>query len=348
MMQNPRLLLVLLLLLVGGLATFLFVRNRQPLSTLGAEARSFAVADTAALTKIFLADRRGNQTTLVRTSKGSWQVNGQFNARPDLMATLMETLHGLEVRQPVSDKARTNVLKTMAVMQTKVELYAGSDLVRSYYVGDNSADMLGTFMLLAGSQTPYVMHLPGLQGFLNTRYAADPAEWRNRSLFGVAPNAVARLQVAPPQGAAKGFLIVDGGQGKLLFTPTASPDDATPAQPAQGLLKSYIKAWADLQVETWAKRPALYDSLTTQGTPVAVLTLLPKGGKPIIAHFYQKASPNAPAVAEGLPTPTDEDRLWVVLPATKALALVQHRLADPLFLTADGLMRINARGAAGK
>ena len=72
MKKNTGLLLLLIGLIVIA-AIFLF--NRKS-GTIGEELRDFTVKDTGAVTKLFLADKKGSQVLLERQPDGTWSLNG--------------------------------------------------------------------------------------------------------------------------------------------------------------------------------------------------------------------------------------------------------------------------------
>src|SRR5437016_379839 len=88
----------------GLLAFWAIIHNRK--GTIKQSLRDFAVQDTASITKIFLADRDNNTTTLQKVKPGMWKLNDKYFARNDAVSLLLYTIKMLEVKQPVGKKAR--------------------------------------------------------------------------------------------------------------------------------------------------------------------------------------------------------------------------------------------------
>ncbi|HWY98072.1 MAG TPA: hypothetical protein VNY36_03200, partial [Bacteroidia bacterium] len=65
---------IIVLLLIS--VYFLFFKNS--FSTFGGKDNEFAVFDTAAVTKITMADRQNQSVTLARVSAGQWKVNDKY------------------------------------------------------------------------------------------------------------------------------------------------------------------------------------------------------------------------------------------------------------------------------
>jgi len=343
--RNRLLLLLALALLAGGATVYLVVKSKKPISTLGNEAHSFAVQDTAGITRIFIADRNGHKVTVDRKSKGLWQVDGQFAARPELVQLVLETAKGLEVSRPVPARSRNTVIKTMATSNTKVELYAGTELVKSYFLGPPTQDQLGTFMLLEGSEEPFILHLPGLIGFLNPRYPADPMEWRNRSLLGLPDSSLKQIHVSFVDRATEGYSVVrTGPKTAELQQDMVKYIRLSPPAP---LLLGYLHGWASLQVEYWLNSKHVQDSLLAT-RPLFLVSATATTGKQTVLKLFAKAKAEGAAVPEGMDLPTDIDRMWVVvqLPnGSRQLGAVQHRLIDPLLVPLEAFNSMSERAS---
>jgi len=125
---------------------------------------TFSVADTSSITKVFIADRKGNTISLDK-KYNRWKVNNKFNVRKDAINVLLSTIHQIKIQQPVSLSAFDNVIKNLSTTGVKVEIYAGTEVLKIYTVGNETANHLGTYMLLDGSNEPFIMHIPSFNGY---------------------------------------------------------------------------------------------------------------------------------------------------------------------------------------
>jgi len=172
--------LILLILLLGGLVVYLYLSQKK--STLKQEISDFSVKDTARIDKIFMADRNGISVTLEKIN-GTWMVDKTFKARTDGIKTLLNTLYALKVKDPVGRAAYNNVIKDLATTAVKTEVYAGEEKLKTLYVGGPTKEHDGTFMMLEGSDAPFVTEIPGFQGYLSTRFFTDKVLWRKPEVF---------------------------------------------------------------------------------------------------------------------------------------------------------------------
>jgi hypothetical protein len=156
--------------------------------------RDFAIADTAQISKIFLADKANKQVTLTRTSKG-WLINNQYPARVDAINFLLDAMKRMRVNRPVPLTQHNMVVKEMATQAVKVEVYKNEKLLKAYYVGAATKDYTGDYMIMQGAEQPYVVHIPGFDGWIGIRFFTEEIEWRKRVLTNFAANEIKAIQV---------------------------------------------------------------------------------------------------------------------------------------------------------
>lgn len=167
--------------------------------------RDFHVRDTAAVTKIFLVDKNNRSITLNR--KGShWVVNGSLPSRYDAVELLLKTIYDMRVKMPVAMSAQEQILKNMAGRSIKVEIYAGKEKAKVFYVGGVTQDNLGSYMLLENSDVPYIVEIPGFRGFLSSRFSTDIINWRSNVLISEAAESIKEIEIlihSNPTGSFK-------------------------------------------------------------------------------------------------------------------------------------------------
>lgn len=207
--------IALTLLVLIGLAVY--VSNLDSTSTISGELSDFAIEDTSSITKIFLADKNNQTITLDKTQNG-WLVNNSFKAREDIMQVLLETIKKIKVRAPVSRSSFENIVKSIASNSVKVEIYQGSKKPsKVYYVGGPNQDHTGTYMLLEGSNVPFLMHIEGFRGYITPRYFTNINEWRTNAIFTLKPNQIQSIQLEFPKENEKSWIINKTESNKLGF-----------------------------------------------------------------------------------------------------------------------------------
>ncbi|MEM6262112.1 MAG: DUF4340 domain-containing protein, partial [Bacteroidota bacterium] len=194
-MKRIVILLMVLLALVG---LYFGVIHEKGGSTLDQEDAMFAVEDTGAVTRIALYEYKEGASTrsiVLDRTEGGWQVNGQYPAFLPRVKKFIETLHLIRVRASLNEEAQANVNKFLEIDHTLVEVFAGDERIKSYLVGSATKDRKGTFMCMRDSDVPFIVDLPGLPGYVKTRYQMGLGSWRENLLFRASKETLEKLEI---------------------------------------------------------------------------------------------------------------------------------------------------------
>lgn len=179
---SKRGLIAMLLLVVGGLGAVLFFLVPGGEETL-TDRSDFALADTAAVTRVLITDKSGNRVELTRLNASDWQVNGSFLARREMLDNLMQAAARLTVMSPVALAAKDNVIKKLSSMAIHVEYFQGEKKLKGYYIGFATQDNSGTFAILEKSSMPYIVYMPGHRGYVSEFFSPIVLNWRDKRIY---------------------------------------------------------------------------------------------------------------------------------------------------------------------
>ncbi len=327
-MKKNRVAIILVVIL--GAISFWFIINKGS-GTIKETLRDFAVADTASINKIFLADKNGNSITLERQPSGQWTVNGKYNVRPDAMQTLLRTIKKIDVKEPIGKNAQDNVIKRLAAKAVKCEIYQNGKLTKAYYVGTETPDQTGTYMILIDLETmkpsakAFVTYIPGFEGYLTTRYFVEERGWRDRTVFQYIPSDIASVKVEAPSNLEYNYeLIVKGNnnyQIKMLSSNQLLNNLDTLA------VKQYLSYFQHLNFESFEidLEKAQIDSVL-KSQPINILTVTDNKGKSNKVKFYARFNQKKVAGNDGKLLPYDPERLDALLDNGKDFVMVQFYL----------------------
>jgi hypothetical protein len=330
--MKKRWLPILLLVILSLVAWWLWKNNTE--STLAGPLTDFTVADTAAVDRIFIAEKTGGTADLRRTPDG-WTVNG-LPAKDFHVNLLLRTFKLVELRSPVPKSMEPSVLRVMAGTAKKVEIYqGGSKPAKIWWVGGSSADHYGTYMVLeipgkGRSSVPFQMGMAAFTGVLNTRFHTDIDEWRSsRVTYYPKLSEVSKVQVEIPASTEEGFTLTYGGgedltlydiHGKAMPMDTARVQDLMLALRA-GSFEGFERGLA----------PAVRDSVL-HATPWYVLTITSTHGVQRIPFWRKNPRPDEKDL-NFVPLTEDRDRMYALVNDT-ALVVVQRywwdRITRPL------------------
>lgn len=334
---------VIIVVILSIITSWLIIQNKN--GTIKESLRDFAVEDTSSITKIFLADRQNHAVTLQRIKPGMWKVNDTYFARNDAVNTLLYTVKALEVKQPVAKKTREHVIKQLAAKSIKVEIYSNDDLVKIYYVGEDTPDHLGTYMLLSDPVTgensvmPFVMYIPGFDGYLTPRYMTTSGEWRDRVVFKVIPTAIKSVKVEFSEAPEHSFELAVTGQNnfqlKQLRTNTLLPFDTM-------AVKQYLSYYQSVNFETLLSDymgKARVDSITSGTPPVYFIELTDMNGNKNLVKMWRRPPMDPEERDEsGEPLKYDPDRMYALINDGRDFVLVQFFVFGKLLQPLDYFM----------
>ena len=158
------------------------VKQNNNNSTIRTDKRNFSIEDTLDINKIELTNRNLESIVLQRTPQ-QWILNDSLVANQYSVDLLLKTIKEMRIKNPVARSALTNIIKRMAVQNTKVTIYSNKGDIKTLFVGGETADQLGTFMMIEGAKEPYVIHIPGFNGYLSSRFNCKEDLWRDKKLF---------------------------------------------------------------------------------------------------------------------------------------------------------------------
>ena len=262
--------------------TFSGCKKNSP--NIGAD-NEFRVEHPERLTKIFLAGRNGSTVTLTQATGGKWRVNNEFDARPDMVAILLETLQNLSIRFAAEGAMQKNSLRALATQSVKVELYEGSLLKTFYIGGEVERDEMGTLIMAEGAKMPYVAHISGFDGTLVPRFSTDLYDWRDRTLFAFPKGTIEELSVEYPAQRDNSFHIIRKN-GDYTIEPLYQSTTPITKEPIKGIVAGYLVGYERIIAENFEIGNTHKDSII-HATPFCTFTVKATGLKePHVVQLY--------------------------------------------------------------
>jgi hypothetical protein len=332
-MKRTLILLVAFLLLGGSVFWYMSGDDKRNKMTLTGSDRDFAVKDMSQLHKIFIADRKGERTTLVRNDEAGWNVNDQGTANPHVMEPLLEAIRNVRIKYKPSDNALKNMVNVLATQGYKVELYdKENNLLKAYYIGGSTADERGTYIILDGAEQPYVAEIPGFSGNISVRFSRFGDEWRDKTLFSEKVEDIKYLSVENPKQKNQSFILEAEGSGyniKPFYDIT--PEIQRPAK--EGSIEAYLVKFKSVGAEAFRNEHSGQDSIL-QTIPFCNVTLVNTDKDTTRAVFYpirkEKTTTQDRKTGEYVTTGGYVDR-YFVLRNQQDFMLAQHIVMQKIF-----------------
>lgn len=347
-MRKNRILIIVVIVLAVAAIILIFQSRRN---TLRSDWVEFAINDTSNVTKIYMADMQGNEVLLRKISPSHWRLNDSLTARQDGVEMLLNTMSRLAVKAPVPRATYNTVIKRLASTSVKVEIYQEvfrinlfnkiklfphEKRTRTYYVGSSTPDNQGSFMLKEGSDTPFVVYIPGFKGYVSARFTAFVSDWRDHTIFAKRPSEIREIKLEFPQEPDQSYSLEKRSANEVILTPAGSNEPLSSFDTTRVI--EFFNAFRNIRFEVAFENitDAHKDSILAQ-TPLHRITLTDTTGNSRTVTTYRRSNLALAEDYDGNLLPYDLDRLYALLPGGNELVIVQYFVFDPITRPLDWL-----------
>lgn len=331
--------MLLWLILLGFLVILgTYFWSKSGFSTFESKSSAFSIADTGILDKVEITGPYGRSVVLERwPDTEKWTVDKRFIARPDAIETLLETLRKMRINFPAAKAARENVLKKMKKSPRIVKLYSKGENIKTIIMGGSPQGATkGTYMKLEGADDLFVVHIPGFEGFMESRFFVDAQDWRTRIAINTPKAEIKRLRVSYPNDAKSSFEI-SAVDGKWDLQPYGheSNVELPEVEFSQSRINSYLSEFAKLPVEAYENYYPRRDSLrkTPPSTVIEMESMDGKESKLTIFPMPLTERSKTQEDREGNKMRYDMDRYFMEFNEGRDWAIIQHRMYAPVLRT---------------
>lgn len=346
MKKNRPILLIVIILVIISL--ILIIKHTG--STLNKRISNFAIEDTSSITKIFLSDKKNNSILLKRTSNGRWTLNDSYDANIDGVKMLLKSLNNLSVRAPVSKAAYNNVISRMSAIGVKVEIYQTSfrinffnliklfpreKLEKTFYVGDDAPDRIGTYMLMQGSEEPFLVIIPSFRGFLSSRFIPDEDIWRDQTIFNLQLKQIKSVKIEYPSAPDSSFSVISKAEFQYALT-TLNGDIDIKYDTLK--LLSFLSSFQNIKYEALVnKMDKIKKDSILSSVPMNIITVTDYSGNVHSIKTFYKSPEYGEYFDDAVNQNViyDRDRLYALINNDKDFALIQYYVFDKIFKTVN-------------
>ncbi|MEA3443257.1 MAG: DUF4340 domain-containing protein [Bacteroidota bacterium] len=331
-MKNNRIyfIIIIILLIVAGI---LYISKKS--GTIKKELRDFAILDTSSVSKIFMVNKQNKSVLLERGENNIWKVNDRYRARKDAVELLLKTFKRWDVKSPVANAAFENVVKNLAAVHVKVEIYSDdkNEPAKVIFIGGPTQDMYGTYMMLENSNTPFIVHIPGFSGYLSSRFFLDENDWRDPTIFKYSYDEIKSVSVENFKNQEQSFTATNLGDNQYTLTRLNHKEEIKNYDILK--VKQYLSYYKKLGFERIAddiskeKRDSVLES-----EPIYKITLNDINGTETTIAAHIRPS-NRYLNDFGEVSKTDPERMFGQIDNDTTLVIIQYFVFDPLFMDID-------------
>ncbi len=312
-------------IILGSIALWFYMNNGK--GTIKSAFRNFSIEDPASINKIILTN---NSTSihLDRQPSGEWSLNGSYPVNSTALKSLLYTLKNIEVKEPVSKSAEADVIKDLVSNGVKCEIYQNNKLAKAYYVGTETADKSGTYMVLIDMETmlrvekAFVTYIPGVDDNLAPNYSVEERTWRDHTVFHYNPADIRSVKMEVPSDPQSGYELSSKGGNNYQVMILSSNQLLNNIDTSS--VKQYLSYFEQLNFENFESdlTPLQVDSLV-KSMPLNTLSVTDNSGRTNKVTFYPVKNSKNSLDKDEKPLKYDPERMFALLGNEKDLVVVK-------------------------
>lgn len=287
-----------------------------------------AIHDTALIDHIFLADKNGHTIDLYKQANHEWIVNKKFTVDPSKITLLLATMHDMRVQRPIDESQHNTIVADLSSRGIKIECYSKENNIKTFYIGSETADKIGTFYYEAATKEPLIVHIPGFVGYLTPRFIINEIKWKDKLIFDDDIQSIEKVSVQYAANPNLSFEIVE----KQLFDNNHQKIAAD-----SNKIKHYLNSFKSLYHEAYLDFATAHeiDSIK-QTTPFCHIVLKRTNQQQTSLRLYLKKSDKRTKEQfdqNNNAIETDSERFWGIVDEEPELVSIQAFNFDKIIKT---------------
>lgn len=305
--------------------------------------QNYHIENVDSIVKITLKDKLGRNIVLDRKQDSLWVVNKDYECNQSTIQGFLETFANMRIREDVPKAAVNNIVKSLASNGVEVNIYTEDYLIdfwfihlfkrihldRTFFVGYETQDRLGTYMLKKGDKVPRIVHIPEFRGYLSSRFNTDPDAWKSHNIFRYKQSEIQQLTIDIPNQKSQSFSLKNNGKGFDFLDFNGQRINNFDTAKVVALLSSFV----NMNYESVANNinKAQKDTIFTH-TPLYVITINDKKGKKETMTIYLKPGEDEVEIEDPrqgfFVAMSDINRCYALTSKTKDTLVMQYFTLD--------------------
>ena len=174
--------------------------------------KDFNIQEIESINEIIMTDKYGGKLVLTKL-KDHWLINDTFIAWNEQIEYTLNVMKDIRIKSSVPESFENFAMESIRTNGVKIEIFKNNESLKTYYIGGNTRDHLGTYMIKEGSKNPYIMHIPNRHpGILNPKYGlqgnkVNPHIWRKPINISISSSSISSVKVRDYLNVNQSFTI---------------------------------------------------------------------------------------------------------------------------------------------
>lgn len=240
----------LVIIIICIVTLFLYFKGENLFSNKKIDPTNFAVENTENISKVIMSDKKGDKI-IMEKKDDQWFINNKYKIWDIRIDYLLEVLKDIKVKSSVPLKRQNTVIKNIATTGVKIEIFENNNLTKTYFIGGNTSDHLGTYMIMKGAEEAYIIYMPNRNpGILNPKYGIETNYvneqlWREPITISIDGNTISEIEVINLQDEKQSFVLTNKGN-EIFLTSNGENINYN-----QTVMNDFIHSFVKLQCGTY-------------------------------------------------------------------------------------------------
>lgn len=291
--------LALILVSFAGIAYYLVNKNNAEKKGMVTADRGFTVESIDDVKKIVIKHKKLQPMIFERKGKG-WIMNGKYDVDPGVFINVEKVLTDMKMLYIPPVGHTQTIMNSINNNGIQVDLYDGEEKpFKIFFIGTDVQNSAGTHMIMAGETQPYVMHLPGLEGGLRSRFEQPAKNYRDKFIYQFPSSTIDQIMIEYPKDNFSSFVLkVKGDQFELnpILDMVKKPTQAI----NQIKLKKFVDQFEYMGTEGLISDIPELDSITSR-TPICIFTLTKNDGTKHVHKYFSYDDYEEPGILKKTP-----------------------------------------------
>ena len=201
-----------IIIIICIVSLFLYFKGGNLFSNKEIDPTDFSIENTENINKIIMSDKKGDKI-IMEKKDDQWFINNKYKIWDEKIDYLLGVLKDIKVKSSAPLKRQKKIIKDIATTGVKVEIFENNHLTKTYFIGTDDTDNIGTYMIMKGSSEPYLMYIPTQNPVILTpqytlvAHCVNEQLWRKPITISIHGNTISEIEVTDFQEGKKSFVL---------------------------------------------------------------------------------------------------------------------------------------------
>ena len=173
-----KIIIISAILILSIIVAYLIISNKK--SSISKTKIDFTILDTSNIDKIIIS--KNEQQIILIKKNNKWKLNSKESTNPNYIQKLLVSVRLIKLKTPIPKNAQEILLGKLKKSK-KIEFYNDEKKVKSYFIGEQTPDKSGNYMLMENANEVFISYIPSFKMDLSTIFSLDEFYWRSKVIF---------------------------------------------------------------------------------------------------------------------------------------------------------------------